>query len=382
MTVDSAKKIITEGDKNSPEYMNAVSFLVSQSYGPGDPITLWLQDNLGLDKTGDGSVSSVVEKPEVLVGKTTEPVVPTSTPSASSPGGTTVGSPDAKVQAEMDAKKKAETNQPVPMPIPDDPRNPDSGLKDYVNDSFGSTLDTVTKLEQEDRRSRNGGYNDTPTTEESSGMYGYDYVPDSQKPGFTGLPEPGSGVPTDATGLGGNTTGLNSDYLMGINPGDPSFLNEILMRNGEQSGGATMGYLTPLAQKFGGMNELANPNMSTTQQSQIQNADKLYTGLAQGKGGVGMVDAGKLYDGMFSGGAGASTGPNGSLVNQTTPDKQYEKVTQMLDSLGAVMPPESLAKIQGNVNRAYLDFSHQSANGGTDASFIDYLRSVGAEDWF
>lgn len=111
--------------------------------------------------------------------------------------------------------------------------------------------------------------------------------------------------------------------------------------------------------------------------------DSMTSGLANGKGGVGMIDAQALYDNLFNSGSGM--GDNGYLNHDPTPAGQYQQVQKLLSSLAPVMPQESLQMLQANIDYYYLEYSDMAAKGQVEPatmSFIDYLNSKGASSWF
>lgn len=188
--------------------------------------------------------------------------------------------------------------------------------------------------------------------------------------------------------------------MAGTNVQDPYWMNTALGGLGIDQNGAqgSMGVNRSLPQALPELWMLSNPTMA-------QNFD--YTDLPQFtsdfmKNWTGSVDSGaqiiepgKLYDNLFTppqgstqdaatGGYGVGNGQGFIGGSDKTPDSQINDVQTVLQGLAPIVGQQQYNNISGMIQQAGQSYTEAVASGKYDTStftFIDYLRSIGAEDW-
>lgn len=198
------------------------------------------------------------------------------------------------------------------------------------------------------------------------------YLDEAYTPG--GNFQMGNDVPM--TQLGGWLTGgdFTPQQLM-----DPLVMtDEWLERTTGGDQHANKGYLRDAFSSYPTLYGLMNPGQVLDPMQQGQFGGDFIGGLSGSTGG-NYVDARGLWDQQFGGGYGQSLNDQTSASDNQGQD-QYQQVQQNVAALAQWMGPQGVQMAMNLIDNAWIDYNQMGSNPGM--SFIDYLRSIGADQWF
>ena len=102
--------------------------------------------------------------------------------------------------------------------------------------------------------------------------------------------------------------------------------------------------------------------------------------------GVGMLNGGELWDNQFSQEYMGSERAQGSGEDfQSRSQSQYDQIMTNVVALQPSMGPSGISAIMNMVDQGYEDYKYLSMSGDPtvqNMSFVQYLESIGASDWF
>lgn len=132
---------------------------------------------------------------------------------------------------------------------------------------------------------------------------------------------------------------------------------------------------------------MANPGMAMPDSFDMYNNTAQFMGDMQGNGPmVGTLDAYSLWDNQFSDpymtGNVAMGDTDGSWAQVS--DHQYQQIMRNVAAMSPSMGTRNAKMIMGLIDRSYQDYRQMALTGNTmnGMSFLQYLQSIGAADWF
>lgn len=196
----------------------------------------------------------------------------------------------------------------------------------------------------------------------------------------------GSIDPTYSAGANPVETGSYTGWMSGLGTQDPADLlnpvygTELYLKQSGMGNHANKGMLQDVYGGYNNLSAMANGGQFLTpDQVALQGGDFL-GGLTNSTGG-NFVDSRAMWDKQFDGSYGA--GINGSTSQSPTAGQdQYQQIASNIQSMAQFMGPQNAQTAMNLVDQAYFDYKSSGAAMAGKMTFIDYLTSIGASNWF